>query len=80
MGNIMVNVLKHTTINEKYLVSTAKLPTFDKKKHYETMVFRLKDNGDTLWSDIYCDRTSDIKIARKQHELACDKVRNGDIK
>jgi len=87
----MSNVLKHTTING-FLISTTKLSKFgldtqnwtqhidSGRGDYETMVFREEKDGDINWTDLHCDRTSDLAIAMKQHKIACDKVRNGDIK
>ena len=78
--------MKHTQI-KGYLISTSKLDEFGLSTQswtnsddagrgkYETMVF--KDNGQ--WHDLWCDRSDDMEVAMKQHDIACKKVKDGDI-
>jgi hypothetical protein len=53
------------------LVSTVLLPSMIAgSRPYETMVFRVNENGVTNFRDLYCDRYSSESEARVGHGLA----------
>jgi hypothetical protein len=67
-------------IIDGFMVSTVRLPdilVWTDRMPYETMVFRVDENGVIDFTDLYCDRYSSESGARVGHGLAVALVRGG---
>ena len=62
------NMIDRTVVNNKYVVSTVRLPLIFDGEEFETMVFHCDEQGTvTDWLELDCRRYHSVEAARDGH-------------